>query len=148
MDNFKDYCITVETSIQNLAAKLNSSKLKTLFVVDDECKLIGSVTDGDLRRGVMKSLTADASVLSVMNESPKFLRMEQDKHFHAKNEDLVTFNALPVVLETMEVVDIVTLEDMTQEICFEKYCTDHGGGLRQTANASNRDKAQANVGIR
>ena len=27
MDNFKDYCITVETSIQDLAAKLNSSKI-------------------------------------------------------------------------------------------------------------------------
>ena len=55
--------------------------------------------------------------------------MEQDKHFHAKNEDLVTFNALPVVLETMEVVDIVTLEDMTQEICFENTVLIMAGGF-------------------
>ena len=64
-----------------------------------------------------------------MNESPKFLRMEQDKHFRTKNEDLVTFNALPVVLETMEVVDIVTLEDMTQEICFENTVLIMAGGF-------------------
>lgn len=129
MDNFKDYCITVETSIQDLAAKLNSSKIKTLFVIDDQCKLIGSVTDGDLRRGVMKSLSTDATVMSVMNNNPKFLRMEKDEPFYKKNEDLVTFNALPVVLETMEIVDIVSLEDMNQEIRFENTVLIMAGGF-------------------
>ena len=73
MDNYKEYCIPVGTSIQDLATRLNSSKVKTLFVVDREYKLVGSVTDGDLRRGIMNSFTTDASVESIMNCNPKFL---------------------------------------------------------------------------
>jgi len=129
MDNFKNYCISIETSIQDLAAKLNSSKIKTLFVVDADYKLVGSVTDGDLRRGIMNSFTADAPVKAIMNRSPKFLLMENNNPLPTNNLDLVKFNAIPVVIKTMEVVDILSLEGVNQKTYIENTVLIMAGGF-------------------
>ena len=129
MGNYKDHCISVGTSIQDIAARLNSSKVKTLFVVDRDYKLVGSVTDGDLRRGIMNSLTAGSPVETVMNNTPKFLRLGYDMSLLANNFDLVQFNALPVVAESMEVVDIVSLADIAQEVCHENTVLIMAGGF-------------------
>ena len=34
-----------------------------LFIVDDAQKLLGSITDGDIRRGLLKGLTLESNIL-------------------------------------------------------------------------------------
>jgi dTDP-glucose pyrophosphorylase len=45
-----------------------------LFVVDDEGNLIGSLTDGDIRRGLISNLSIEENVLKFVQKDPKYLR--------------------------------------------------------------------------
>ena len=42
------------STIRSAIILLNKQKIKTLIVVDKNRKLLGSITDGDLRRGMLK----------------------------------------------------------------------------------------------
>ena len=58
-------------SILELLTELGSNL--TLFVVDDNKKLIGVITDGDIRRGLLKNIQLTQPVYEVMNTNFRFL---------------------------------------------------------------------------
>lgn len=59
-----------ETSILDAVAQMDAARRKLLLVVDDERRLLGAVTDGDIRRGLMRRLPMEAPVREVMNPDP------------------------------------------------------------------------------
>lgn len=65
--------INVSSSIRDAAKSLNNSCLKVVLVVDGKNHLVGSVSDGDIRRGVLNGLTMDDCVTSIMNKAPVFV---------------------------------------------------------------------------
>ena len=63
MKNFTDYTIYKEAICLDALRKLDYEKSnQTLFVLDEDEKLIGTVTDGDIRRGLLKGLTIDTAI--------------------------------------------------------------------------------------
>ena len=58
---------TVRDAINNL----NSSGLRIVVVVDDDSRLLGTVSDGDVRRALLNNFTIDALLVDVMNTKPK-----------------------------------------------------------------------------
>jgi CBS domain-containing protein len=55
MKNLNKYLIHQSNSIQKTLEHLNELPRElTIFVIDDEDRVIGSVTDGDIRRGLIK----------------------------------------------------------------------------------------------
>ncbi len=57
---------TLETAIQ----LLNSSGARIVLVADKNRKLLGTVTDGDIRRALIRHVSMDHTVKKVMNASP------------------------------------------------------------------------------
>ena len=58
MRNFREHLILSGSSVKQARGILNElSQDAILFVVDDDDKLIGSLTDGDVRRGLLKDFT-------------------------------------------------------------------------------------------
>jgi hypothetical protein len=54
MRNYKDHLVLSGSSIKDSLIRLDElAKDAILFVVDTNDKLIGSLTDGDIRRGIM-----------------------------------------------------------------------------------------------
>lgn len=45
-----------------------------IFVVDNDRKLLGSLTDGDVRRGLIKGKGVSQSVLDFVEQNPKFIK--------------------------------------------------------------------------
>ena len=52
---------------------LNTLELKVLLVVDDNKKLIGTITDGDIRRALLKSENLELKCSKVMNNKPLYV---------------------------------------------------------------------------
>ena len=74
MDKFKKLFIKPDISINKTMKQMDEAAEKILFVVDDEDKLLGSVTDGDIRRWILKGKSLNAKISQVMNRSPKYLQ--------------------------------------------------------------------------
>ncbi|NMH65596.1 nucleotidyltransferase family protein [Shewanella salipaludis] len=62
--------INPNDSIRDALEIINNEALRVALVVDNNQHLVGIVTDGDIRRGLLRSLTLGESVSKVMNISP------------------------------------------------------------------------------
>ena len=70
MKNWKETLISKEATIHEAIKKIDSASLQIVLVVDDELRLLGTITDGDIRRGILKGLPYEEPVVKVMNGSP------------------------------------------------------------------------------
>tara|TARA_Y100001958_G_C21179931_1_gene510013 strand:+ start:181 stop:1239 length:1059 start_codon:yes stop_codon:yes gene_type:complete len=79
---------------------------KVLFLLDDKKKLVGSLTDGDLRRGLISGLTIDDSALKFAKLKPAFIKQS------SYSMDMIVsyrekFQILPILDDEMQIVDII-----------------------------------------
>lgn len=65
-------------TIREALEKINiSSENLTIFVLNDEDKLVGTLTDGDVRRNLLKGFTLEDTISSVMFTNFRFLKQNQ-----------------------------------------------------------------------
>lgn len=60
--------VAPDTSLRICVERLEINNIKILLVVDAKNKFLGTVTDGDIRRGMLRELTLAAPVSDVMNK--------------------------------------------------------------------------------
>jgi len=70
MTNWKDVVLTPKSTIRDAMRTLNDTALRIAVVCDDNNKIFGTVTDGDIRRGLLVSCDMTDSVTTVMNKNP------------------------------------------------------------------------------
>ena len=73
MVNFKKLIIDENTSILDAIKIIDNSIYRTCFVVNNHNKLIGSITDGDIRRGLLKKLILKVKYRKFVTEKPLVL---------------------------------------------------------------------------
>lgn len=71
-----DFIVKTDTGIRQALSILNelAPEITCLFVVDEEEKVLGSLSDGDIRRGMLAGVGIDRPVTTVMHRDFKFLR--------------------------------------------------------------------------
>jgi dTDP-glucose pyrophosphorylase len=80
MTKLDKYKIEGTSTIMDALAKIDSLSAEltlTLFVIDTEGRVIGSVTDGDIRRGVLRGVGLDDCVQQVM--SADFIYLDENR---------------------------------------------------------------------
>jgi dTDP-glucose pyrophosphorylase len=68
--DWKKILIKQDQSILDALKLLDSESLQITIVVDDQLTLLGILTDGDVRRGLLNNCGLDSPVKDIMNESP------------------------------------------------------------------------------
>ncbi|TXT30680.1 MAG: nucleotidyl transferase, partial [Chitinophagaceae bacterium] len=75
MRSFKEHLILSGSSVKQALSVLNElSQDAILFVVDSKEKLIGSLTDGDVRRGLLNNFTVDTNIDEIIQAKPRYVR--------------------------------------------------------------------------
>ena len=72
-------------SIKDALARLDEVVEKVLFIVDNENKLIGAMTDGDVRRYLLSGKGLEGDIANIYNNSPKFLYAKDLSQDDVKN---------------------------------------------------------------
>ena len=67
----QDILIAPDISILDAIKAIESGALQIALVVDAERRLLGTITDGDIRRGLLRSVGLDQPVAQVMNAKPR-----------------------------------------------------------------------------
>ena len=68
--NWKKILLKPEQPIRDALQLIDKESLRIALVIDDNCYLLGVVTDGDIRRGLLNNLSIDSPVNLVMNKKP------------------------------------------------------------------------------
>ena len=93
-----------------------SAGTKQIALVTDEAgKLLGTVTDGDVRRGLLRGLTMEAGVTEVMNPKPHVASVNDDPREVLEREMQHLIHQVPVIDEAGVVVGLLTETDLVQQ---------------------------------
>ena len=101
-----DLKVKSDITIQKAMKALNKSATKCLLVVSDDNKLLGTLTDGDIRKAILKGYLISDSIQKIYNMNPtvrfnnNYSKKEIKKIFIDNNFDLI-----PIINDKNEVVD-------------------------------------------
>lgn len=102
--------------------KIDECQYGILYIVNEQNQLIGAVSDGDVRRWIVKTNDLQANVTLFMNKAPKYLfENEQDK---AKEfAEKYPISSIPVLKSNREIINVIVLKnnnDLTAEVMCAK----------------------------
>lgn len=108
MFNYKEHLIKKEASMNQALNQLDSLlNSKILFVVDEKDKLLGSITDGDIRRGLIKNGSMNTSIEKIYQAAPKTLTKDNIHPAHLKKIRKEEVSIIPIVDLENKIIDVL-----------------------------------------
>lgn len=117
-----------------------------LFIVDSENVLIGSLTDGDLRRGFIKGLGFEDSILNFIQPNPSFIRENENAVEKLEEYRKRNFKIVPVLNSKNQIIDIVNFRTRTTIIPVDAVLMAGGEGKRLRPLTESTPKPLLKVG--
>ncbi|MEE2746389.1 MAG: nucleotidyltransferase family protein [Pseudomonadota bacterium] len=68
--DWKKATLSPEALLRDVAKNLTESSLRIALVIDDAGRLLGTISDGDIRRGLLRGLTLDSGVNEILRKNP------------------------------------------------------------------------------
>lgn len=113
------FITTTDINVIECLSKIDECGYGILYVVDSYKQLVGCVSDGDIRRWIIRTNDLTANIKSFMNCNPKYISVNQrDKVESLKNKYLI--NSIPVVDNLNQIVDIIIFDRENSESIKEK----------------------------
>lgn len=131
MTNYKDHLIIAGTSIMDALVQLDRlAKDAILFVVDKSDRLIGSLTDGDVRRGLIKGLATSNSVDDIIQKNPRFIRKGETDINKVIEYREGNFRVLPILDNKDKVVNVINFRETRSYLPIDAVIMAGGRGQR------------------
>lgn len=114
MDEWQLVLVTPDTSIMTAIETIDKGAIGAVIVVDKNKRLLGIVTDGDVRRGILKKIPLEAPVSQIMKPQPKFAHQGEDKNSVLALLKKYSLHHIPIVNEHKQVIYIEVLDDFVK----------------------------------
>lgn len=102
----KHIVLDERSSIKEVIEALDKSRLKTVYLVDKNKKLLGSINDGDLRRSFHRKLELDALAIQIANRKPIIGSIKEPQSVHRAKIQQYNLFSLPLVNEDHKITDV------------------------------------------
>ena len=79
MKNFKNLLLNIQSTIKEALQIIDDGAMKIALVVDENSKLLGTISDGDVRRGLLNNLTLNDSIESIVFKTPTVCNIKDTK---------------------------------------------------------------------
>ncbi len=119
ISDWKNIALYKSASLKDAMKALDDSGLRVIFVIDQSEHLLATVTDGDIRRGLLAGLNLDAPVSLVMKSNPICISSDATKESIQDILRNANVLALPVVDGVNKVIGLETIDTVE-----DKFCTD------------------------
>jgi dTDP-glucose pyrophosphorylase len=112
MSDWKTTLTPQSSSLRDAIARIDQSALQIALVVDENDRLLGTLTDGDVRRALLRGASLDMPVAQVMNASPTVAMAGEtlrDRLAELRNKHI---QRIPVLDAAGRVVGLELFEDL------------------------------------
>jgi len=79
MKSFENIKLAINSTIKDALKIIDAGGMQIALVLDDDNKLVGTITDGDIRRGILKGLTLSDSIESIIFRTPTVCSVNDTK---------------------------------------------------------------------
>ena len=128
-NNISDLFITSDKHIFDALSIINQKEIQIALVVDDSKKLIGTITDGDIRRGLLKGLNLNSSLEEVTNKNFRAINSTDNESNAKLIMSKYRIDQLPVLNNEGIVIDIIVKEKFCKEVKLFNPVVIMAGGL-------------------
>ncbi|MFZ2959197.1 MAG: nucleotidyltransferase family protein [Candidatus Ozemobacteraceae bacterium] len=98
--------------ILDVMRNIDTSVLQIALVVDADKKLIGVVTDGDIRRGILRGISLDMPVSRIMNKRCSTVRPETGREEVLRLMKTKALRQIPIVNEVGKLFGLHLIDDL------------------------------------
>ena len=116
----QNYLINKNKSFKDALKQLEENGEKCLIVISNNKKLEGTLTDGDIRRALLKKANLSTKILRYIKKKPVFLKV---KNFKGIDEDIkkkIKGLSLKIKDENIDIIPIVDQKKLVRQIIFTK----------------------------
>jgi dTDP-glucose pyrophosphorylase len=129
MKNWKDALITPGTSLIDVMRMLDKVALQIAIVVGEDGCLMGTVTDGDLRRGLLSGRDLNSTVDLVMNAKPFISSPDEEREDIVEAMQVRELQHIPLVDESNRVVGLFTIDEILRNPELPNWAVIMAGGV-------------------
>ena len=112
MKNIEKIKIAIDTTIKQALKIISEGAFQIAIVVDKQDKLVGTLTDGDIRRGFLKGLNINSSIRSVVFKKPITVKKNDSIHKVLKLALSKKIYQIPVIDKNEKVISVHVLDEL------------------------------------
>lgn len=127
--NMESLFVYKNYSIKHTLQVLDAGGKGIVLLVDEHKKLLGTITDGDIRRAILKGISLDESVEKVVHFNPISIKNEMRKEEVKELFIKKALKVIPIVNENNVVIDLITINDILLPAGKENIVVIMAGGL-------------------
>jgi dTDP-glucose pyrophosphorylase len=149
MSKHQKYTISKDDSIKSALVRLNSFSKNdglTLFVINKEEQLCGTLTDGDIRRGLLLNSDLDQRIESIMNTSYIYIKRNSFTAKDIQQIKLKGIEILPLIDDKFKIDKLINLSKKQSVIPVDAVIMAGGKGERLLPLTANTPKPLLMVG--
>ena len=114
---FKNNILKKNCTIKKAMQALDSNKRKIICLINEKEQLLGTITDGDIRRSILNGVDENEKVIKIANKKP-FILSQKYKNYSTHQIQKIflrnKINAIPI-LKNKKLVKILSFEDYFYE---------------------------------
>jgi len=105
-------CISENSSVRDAMRAIEGGEMQLALVVDADRRLVATVTDGDLRRGMLNGLNLDAPVSDVMWRNPTTMPVSAGRPAARRLMREKRLHHVPLVDADRRIIDLVWIDEI------------------------------------
>jgi len=112
MHDWRKVIIKQLDTMQLAIEVLNNEALRIVLVVDNNAKLVGTITDGDIRRSLIKHLPMDTAVSNIMCKTPTVVTSGEGRDVIIDKMKKLDIYQIPILDNQKRIVGLEILTDL------------------------------------
>lgn len=148
MKNFEKIKISIESTIMEALSVIDFGSVKIALVVDNDNELLGTLSDGDIRRALLSKKTLNDSIESIYFRSPITAKNGTSKEDLLRLSLLNRIGQIPIIDDDCKAIDLFVVDDELSKKQYENNVVLMVGGLgsRLRPLTENTPKSMLKVG--
>ena len=126
---YLDTVLKDSASLTDAILVIDESGAKICLVVDLGGILVGTVTDGDVRRAIIEGKNLDCKIIDVMTEQPIFIGSEGDENSAFLLMSSKKIHHLPIVSDSGTILGLFVIDEFLAEDKFTNHVLIMAGGF-------------------
>lgn len=112
MKSIENIKLNINSTIKEALEIIDKGAIQIALVVDENDKLLGTLTDGDIRRGLLKGFDLTSTIEQIIFKTPTIAKISDTKEYILKIALEKKLHQIPIVDENDKLIGIVEIDEL------------------------------------
>ncbi|HIP55893.1 MAG TPA: CBS domain-containing protein [Arcobacter sp.] len=112
MKNYKNTILKPTATIKEALITIDKGAMQIALIVDEDEKLLATLTDGDIRRGLLDGLSLDDTIETIIFKTPTVCSIDDSKEKILNIATLKTLHQIPIVDNNGKLIGIQRIDEL------------------------------------